>query len=69
MATYPRIDFSQFLIGLVVVSIPAALLSRAGEDQAATRYVGLIFLMLLVTNWRGVEAFSEFLRSELREGS
>ncbi len=66
---YPKIDFWRFLIGLLVVSIPAALLSRAGNDQDARRYVALMFVMLLVTNYRGVEAFGNFLRRELRAGS
>jgi len=66
---YPKIDFWRFLIGLLVVSVPAALLSRAGNDRDASRYVALIFLMLIVTNWRGVVGFEQFLRRELRAGS
>lgn len=62
---YLNLGFWRFMLGLIVVAIPAAMLSRSGNDRWAMRYVGLILLMLIVSNWRGVEAFSRFMGLEL----
>lgn len=63
---YVDLDFWRFFLGLLVVSVPAVLLERSGEFSWADRYVVLILLMLLVTNWRGVQAFQTFIASEMR---
>lgn len=62
---YVKLDFWRFLIGLVVVALPAWMLDRSGRQDQANTYVWLILLSLLIANWRGVEAFTDFIRREM----
>jgi len=64
---YSKIGFWRFVLALAVITIPAALLENTNEKWA-WRYVLLILLMLIVTQFKGVEAFAAFIRSELAKG-
>lgn len=57
---YREIPVGTFVIGTVVVTLPAILLGKYSR-QYAWSYVAMIILMFLVTNYEGVENFSDFL--------
>ena len=62
---YVDIPFWRFFLGLVIVAIPVAVMEHSGETKAANAYLALVLLALLIGNWRGVEAFSNFVKREL----
>ncbi len=62
---YVDIPFWRFFLGLMIVSIPVAVMEHSGETKAARAYLVLFILAVLVANWRGVEAFSGFVKREL----
>jgi len=62
---YRNIPFWRFVLASVVVLIPAAVLEEQSE-QWAWRYVGLILLMMVVTQFSELSAFQRFLSRELR---
>lgn len=62
---YATIPFLPFFMGLMIISIPVAVMEYSGEKKAANAYLGLFLLAMLIFNWRGVEAFSEFVRREI----
>ena len=58
---YQRINFWRYALGVAVVSLPAFMLEQ--EDRGwAWRYVALIVLMMVVTNYEGVARFTAFLQ-------
>ena len=63
---YVEIPFWRLMLALLVISIPAAALEQTGEARWARAYVGLILFIFLMANWSGVEAFSAFVRREVR---
>ncbi len=62
---YVEIPFWRFLLALLVIAIPAALLEQTGEKRTAQAYVALIVFVFLMANWSGVQAVSGFLRRAL----
>lgn len=62
---YVEIPFWRFLLGLLIVAAPVALMEQAGEGRVARNYVILILLAMMIANWQGVLAFSRFVEDEL----
>ena len=62
---YVDIPFWRFFLGMMIVAIPVAVMEHSGERRAASAYLVLILVATLVANWRGVEAFSGFVKREL----
>ena len=62
---YADIPFWRFFMGMIIVAIPVAVMEHSGERKAASAYLVLFILAVLVANWRGVEAFSGFVKREL----
>jgi len=62
---YVEIPFWRFLLALLIVAAPAALMEQAGDGKLARNYVILILLAMMVANWQGVLAFSRFVEDEL----
>lgn len=58
---YVDIPLSRFLIGAIIVSLPALILENQEESDWAWRYVLLISVMMLVVNSRGVSQFVSYL--------
>ena len=61
---YQEIDFWRFILGGFVILLPAAFLEQKNTGWA-WRYTGLILLMVIVTNYRGLQAFTNFLNREV----
>ena len=62
---YADIPFWRFFLGAIIVAIPVVILEHSGETKAANAYLILILVATLIANWRGVEAFSRFVKREL----
>lgn len=62
---YVHIVFWRFLLGLIVVSAPVVFLQRYESGKWANRYILLILLSILISNWRGLDAFQRFIREEM----
>lgn len=62
---YVDIPFWRFFLGLMIVALPVVVMEHSGETKAASAYLVLVLIALLIGNWRGVEAFSKFVRREL----
>lgn len=62
---YADLKFRRFALALVGLTLPALWLERS-DEQLAWRYVGLLLLMLVIINYRGMDAFVRFALRELR---
>ena len=60
---YQAVPLPRFLLGAVVVSVPALLLG--GNPKWQQGYIFLILLMFVVYHSSGLTAFSQFLTKEL----
>jgi hypothetical protein len=63
---YSDIGFEKFGLGLIIIALPAAILSSSGNSTWAWRYAALILIMYLVFNAEGMGRFAAFIQAELR---
>lgn len=62
--SYSNINWTSFLIGLVIVIVPIPFLYNVqGGRKWVYPYVGLILLSMLITNYNGVDKFNEYVKS------
>jgi len=59
---YSTIPFWPFVLGVVIVATPGALL----DEKSGRAYAFLILLMFAVFHWKGLSAASAFAQRELR---
>jgi len=64
MNMYVDIIFWRFLLGLIIISAPVAFLQRYDGGKWANKYILLILLMMLISNWRGLQRFQRFIGEE-----
>jgi hypothetical protein len=62
-AGYKDIPIGTFLFALLIVSIPAFALESSNERSWAWRYTTIIILGMLITNYSGISAFTNYISS------
>lgn len=62
MSGYKSLTLTRFLIGAIVISIPAVVLSETGSQKYAWAYVGLILLSLGVFYGDQLSKFTRFIQ-------
>jgi hypothetical protein len=62
MAGYTNLTLTRFLIGAIIISVPAIVLSETGSQKYAWAYVGLILLSLAVFYGDQLSKFTKFIQ-------
>jgi len=63
MKNYSNIKFGSFVLGVIVVALPAIALEQLGYSDWLWGYIILILIMFIVYHSTGLKAFSSFTKS------